>query len=121
MGTNCLGPFLFNHLLEPILKRTAASSSQENSVRIVWLASMIAVSTPSGGILFDEKTGNPRVLKTPMENYMQSKAGNVFLASEAAKRLGPDGIISIVRCQIVISKSSEQRCLIKNRVCIQAS
>src|SRR5438552_1426783 len=87
MGTNCLGPFLFNHHLEPILRRTAtAQSSERNSVRIVWLTSMLAVSTPPGGILFDENTGNPKVLKAAMENYMQSKVGNVFLASEAAKR-----------------------------------
>ena len=32
-----------------------------------------------------------------MENYMQSKVGNVFLAEEAARRLGNDRIISVVR------------------------
>lgn len=31
-----------------------------------------------------------------MENYMQSKVGNVFLASEMAKRLGKAGIICTV-------------------------
>lgn len=31
-----------------------------------------------------------------MENYMQSKTGNVFLAAETAQRLGKDGIISVV-------------------------
>ena len=94
MGTNCLGPFLFNHFLEEILRRTAASAPP-NSVRVVWLASMIAVSTPHGGVLWNEKTHQPQVLKNAMENYMASKAGNVFLASECAKRLGSDGIISI--------------------------
>lgn len=94
MATNCLGPFLFNHFLEGILKKTADSASP-NSVRIVWLASMIAVSTPEGGVLWNEKTGQPKVLKNAMESYMESKAGNVFLASECAKRLGRDGIISI--------------------------
>lgn len=57
---------------------------------------MIAVSVPQGGIVFDEKTGAPKVLKNAMENYMESKVGNVFLASEAARRLGGDGIISLV-------------------------
>jgi retinol dehydrogenase-12 len=94
MGTNCLGPFLFNHYLEPVLKRTAANADR-NSVRIVWLSSMIAVGTPPGGIIFDGKTGNPKVIKNAMENYMESKVGNLFLASEAAKRLGSDGIISV--------------------------
>ena len=32
-----------------------------------------------------------------MENYMQSKVGNVFLAVETAQRLGKDGIINVVR------------------------
>ena len=94
MGTNCLGPFLFNYFLEEILRKTAASAAL-NSVRIVWLASMVAVSTPQGGVLWNEKTQQPQVLKNGMENYMASKAGNVFLASECAKRLGGDGIISI--------------------------
>ncbi|MCJ1384724.1 hypothetical protein MMC17_007842 [Xylographa soralifera] len=94
MGTNCLGPFLFNHFLEGILRKTAASAPP-NSVRVVWLASMVAVSTPQGGVLWNEKTQQPQVLKNAMENYMASKAGNVFLASECAKRLGGDGIISI--------------------------
>ena len=34
-----------------------------------------------------------------MENYMQSKVGNVFLAAETAKRMGKDGIINVVRHQ----------------------
>ena len=94
MGTNCLGPFLFNHFLEEILKKTATFTAP-NSVRIVWLASMVAASTPQGGVLWHEKTQQPQVLKNAMESYMESKAGNIFLASECAKRLGRDGIISI--------------------------
>ena len=31
-----------------------------------------------------------------MENYMQSKVGNVFLAEETARRLSNDRIISVV-------------------------
>ena len=57
---------------------------------------MIAAFTPSGGIQFDEKSGSPKVLANTMHNYMQSKVGNVFLASEAAKRLGGDGVLSMV-------------------------
>ena len=107
MGTNCLGPFLFNHFLEPILKRTAsAKESQHNTIRIVWLSSMINVSTPRGGILWDDETGKPKVLKAPMENYMESKVGNVFLASEAAVRLGEAGIISMVNTPYTLLLSS---------------
>lgn len=96
MTTNCLGPFLLNRLLEPILIKTAqAESPNSGRVRIVWVASMITVSVPPGGIQF-EKGGTPKVLKNPMQNYMQSKVGNVFLASEAAKHLGEKGVISLV-------------------------
>ena len=98
MATNCLGPFLLNHLLEPILTRTAQAESASNRVRIVWVSSIINVSTPPGGIQFDKTSGAPKVLNNAMQNYMQTKVGNVFLASEAAKRLGRDGIISVVSC-----------------------
>ena len=116
MGTNCLGPFLLNHYLEPILKKTAAATNSTLGVRIVWLSSMIAVSVPQGGIITNSD-GSPKVVKVrrhlktdrhaslylcwqnAMENYMQSKAGNVFLAAETAQRLSKDGIISVVRCQ----------------------
>lgn len=96
MATNCLGPFILNHLLQPILIRTAHAESSPDRVRIVWLSSMITVSVPPGGIQFDMKSDSPKVLKNAMQNYMQSKVGNVFLASEAAKRLGRDGVISMV-------------------------
>lgn len=62
MGTNCLGPFLFNHYLEPILKKTAASLENPLGVRIVWVASMIAASVPKGGIVMN-KDGSPKVIK----------------------------------------------------------
>lgn len=95
MATNCLGPFLLNRFLEPILRRTAASS-EPGSVRVVWLASLVNVGTAAGGIVFNEATGAPNVLKNAMENYMQTKVGNVFLAHESARALGDDGIISLV-------------------------
>lgn len=95
MATNCMGPFILNHLLEPILTRTAHAESTPDNVRVVWVSSMIAAFVPPGGIQFDEKSGSPKVLANTMHNYMQSKVGNVFLASEAAKRLGGDGVISM--------------------------
>jgi NAD(P)-dependent dehydrogenase (short-subunit alcohol dehydrogenase family) len=95
MGTNCLGPFTFNDLLLPLLKQTAANAPKD-SVRVVWLSSIIAHSVVRGGFVFDDRTGAPAVLKDPMENYMQSKVGNVFFASEMARRMGKDGILSLV-------------------------
>ncbi|KAL4884786.1 hypothetical protein BJY04DRAFT_182037 [Aspergillus karnatakaensis] len=94
MGTNCLGPFLFNNCLLPFMKRTAATSPPE-SVRVVWVASIIEHNVAQGGIVFDERTGSPQVLKNQMENYMESKVGNVFFASELAKRAGSAGIMSL--------------------------
>ena len=95
MATNCLGPLLFNSFLEPILKRTAASAPID-SVRIVWLSSLLAVSVPRDGIMWDEKSGQPKILKNRMESYMESKAGNMFIASQLASRLSRDGIVNLV-------------------------
>ena len=116
MATNCLGPFLFNYFLEPILKRTAHAASHPDSVRIIWLSSFItaAPTVPPGGVQFDEEHGGPKVMKNAMQNYMQSKVGNVFLASEVANRLGIEGIISIVsvsfaRCMANITDLKPER------------
>lgn len=101
MGTNCLGPFLLNKLLVDILRITAASAThQSNTVRIVWVSSVVATGPPQGGVQFDAK-GNPKQFKA-MENYMQSKSGDVYLASEFAKRLGNDGILSVVGILILV-------------------
>ena len=78
------------------MTRTAESTPPDR-VRIVWVSSMISILMPPGGIQFDEKSGGPKVLANAMNNYMQSKVGNLFLASEAAKRVGTDGVISVVR------------------------
>jgi hypothetical protein len=40
--------------------------------------------------------GIPKILPKPMENYMQSKVGGTWLAAEFAKRLGSQGILSVV-------------------------
>jgi len=94
MGTNCLGPCLFTRLLEPVLIRTARSS-EPGSVRTVYVSSMISFGTPKGGIRWDGNAGKPRVLGSPMDNYMGSKVGGVFLARDAARRLGKDGVVAV--------------------------
>ncbi|KAE9371719.1 NAD(P)-binding protein [Stipitochalara longipes BDJ] len=93
LGTNCLGPFLFTQLLRPILIKTAASSPP-NSVRVCWTSSLMAeASVPKGVIDFEdingEKGASQRVL------YSQSKAGNIFLGWEFARRNGEEGLISV--------------------------
>lgn len=94
MGTNVLGPFLLTRLLQPLLRKTAASMPA-GSVRCVWVSSMIAFGAPKGGIILDEKTGVPKVLCNAMENYMHSKVGNLFIAKEASQR-DKDGILHVV-------------------------
>lgn len=93
IGTNCLGPWLFAQCLLPILKRTAASSPPD-SVRVTWATSLVIAFAPTGGMAF-EKDGSPTVHSSQNMNYVQSKVGNIYLASEFAARYGRDGIISV--------------------------
>ncbi|KAI9834101.1 MAG: hypothetical protein M1819_003386 [Sarea resinae] len=97
LGTNCLGPFLLNHFLHPLLVKTAASSPP-NSVRVVWLSSAVISYAPAGGIQFDDINytkpawfSGLRVFST----YSQSKAGDAYLAYEYAKRAKEQGIVSV--------------------------
>jgi hypothetical protein len=41
--------------------------------------------------------GTPKVLQKPMQNYIQSKVGESWIAAEFAKRLGDKRILSVVR------------------------
>ena len=105
VGTNCLGPYLFTLLLESILSRTAATLPPF-SVRIVWVATMLQVgATPADGMQFD-KTGTPEILRG-MNNYFQSKVGVTWLATEFAKRLESQGVLSVVskyalKCRLIL-------------------
>ena len=94
MGINCLGPHLFTTLLEPILVHTAASAPA-GSVRIVNTSSLITAGAPAGGMVWDEAAGRPAVLKSSMETYMISKIGNVYLARDASRRLGGQGVLAV--------------------------
>lgn len=94
MGTNCLGPYLLNHFLQPILQDTVALAPKD-SVRVIWLSSMVAVGTVSEGIRFEADDSAPVVLDNVMQNYMQSKVGNTFLAYETTKQIGSAGVINI--------------------------
>jgi len=101
MGTNCLGPFLLSKLLRDTLRKTAAScKDHSDTVRTVWVSSMMAWIAPKGGVQFDA-SGKPQQLKA-MDNYMQSKVGDVFLASEFAKRFASDGFISVVSNAVLL-------------------
>jgi len=93
-GTNILGPYLFTKHLLPILKKTAASSS-EGSVRVCWAGSLgVDVGSPKGGVMFEED-GSPKFKGQGggSEEYAASKAANFFLGYEFGKRYGSDGVL----------------------------
>lgn len=95
LGTNCLGHFLFTSLLLPLLEKTAAASVSGTS-RVTWAGSVTSeLFAPKGGVAFD-KDGEPITSSNQKINYGQSKAGDIFIASEFARRFGERGIISVV-------------------------
>ncbi|KAJ4409224.1 hypothetical protein N0V82_009497 [Gnomoniopsis sp. IMI 355080] len=101
LATNCLGPFLLTKLLLPLLASTASEEAAatnkrgvSNSVRVVWTASqMIELAAPPQGIVMAELDNPP---KDRTQNYNTSKTGNLFLATEFARRFTQStGVISV--------------------------
>ncbi|RAO73527.1 uncharacterized protein BHQ10_009539 [Talaromyces amestolkiae] len=85
LGTNCLGHFLFTQKLLPILTRTA-ETAPKGSVRVAWAGSLVIdLGAPSGGIDMENITWSKKA-GSQRDKYAQSKVGNMFLASEFAKR-----------------------------------
>ena len=78
-----------------------ADTSRPGEVRATWGASCaIELGSPYHGIEFDEK-GTPKLLAKHL-NYGQTKCGNVFLATEHAKRFtGKSNVVHLV-CLIVL-------------------
>ncbi|KAF2798087.1 NAD(P)-binding protein [Melanomma pulvis-pyrius CBS 109.77] len=86
IGVNCLSSFLLVQKLSPLMSSVSSHFCHANtSVRIVWVSSLLNVSTPEGGVQFDSETGMPKQFKG-MQNYMQSKAGAYLLAHEFSLR-----------------------------------
>lgn len=105
IGTHCLGPFVLTTLLQDVLKRTAATMpARPHSVRVLWIASLLSLGPPPGGMVFDEG-GGPKAIPKVFPNYMQSKVGSAWLASEFAARLERDGVMSVVSRLILTSIS----------------
>ncbi|KAI3390941.1 hypothetical protein diail_8339, partial [Diaporthe ilicicola] len=96
MATNCLGPQLLTHMLAPLLIQTARNQPERpDSVRLVWVSSMINSGSPKGGIVWDDVLNKPKILPGGMEQYMQTKVGDVLLAHEWGERLAGDGVVSV--------------------------
>lgn len=97
LATNCLGPFLLTKLLLPLLESTASEEAEKgvlDSVRVVWTASqMVELAAPPQGIVMSELASPP---KDRTRNYNNSKTGNLFLATELARRTDRSkGVISL--------------------------
>ncbi|KAG0650151.1 Short-chain dehydrogenase reductase [Hyphodiscus hymeniophilus] len=89
-GTNVVGHFLLQKLLLPLL----LSSAKSSEVRILWTSSDGHNMSPSpDGIFWDDINGDKTNLGS-WSLYAQSKAGNVILAAETARRYGGENIIS---------------------------
>ncbi|KAL9094788.1 MAG: hypothetical protein Q9165_003059 [Trypethelium subeluteriae] len=96
MGIHCVGPLLFSKLLLPQLRKAVKLSSSEK-VRVVWAGSLLAeMSSPTDGVDFAILDEGP---KTRMGAYSATKAGNIFLAVEWARRYGSgeDAMISVAQ------------------------
>ncbi|KAL6904171.1 hypothetical protein GGI43DRAFT_421636 [Trichoderma evansii] len=94
LAVNCFGPYLFTKLLHPVLESTA-KSSPTGSVRVVWLGSlMIQLGAPKGGIDLDDLDYKKKWLDE-MTRYSASKAGNLFIGSEWARRDADNGILHL--------------------------
>ncbi|KAB8262201.1 hypothetical protein BDV32DRAFT_120691 [Aspergillus pseudonomiae] len=92
LGTNVIGPFLFTKLLYPALVRAAADSPR-NSVRVVWLSSSAVRMAPTPAIDFSNI--DYRQDEGAWTKYARSKAANILLAVEFARRSEKDGVGSI--------------------------
>lgn len=90
LATNVLGHHLLTQQLLPLLRKTAAAAPA-GSVCVTWAASLaVDLTSPANGVAFDD-AGAPVAHTDQNLNYGQSKAGNVFLASELARREGGGG------------------------------
>lgn len=108
LGTNAIGPWLFQHFLTPLLQKTAAMpGTTKNSVRVVWVSSSGHSQAPlNGGILWDDINFNRTYQGGGLEarltmngawiKYGQSKAANIILGAEAARRWADSGVMSLV-------------------------
>jgi retinol dehydrogenase-12 len=91
-GTNVVGHFVLQKLLLPLLRDSA---KQTGEARIVWTSSDGSNMSPSpDGIYWGDINGDKTGLG-PWQLYGQSKAGNIILAAETARRYGADNVVAV--------------------------
>ncbi|KAH8801377.1 hypothetical protein F5884DRAFT_904244 [Xylogone sp. PMI_703] len=94
LATNCIGPFLFTKLLHPILVSTA-TSAPPGSVRVIWLGSIvIQLQAPKAGMDIDNLDYKKKS-EDDATRYAISKAGNLFIGCEWARRDAKSGVMHL--------------------------
>ena len=94
LGVNNIGTYHFTDLLTPTLVATAAlPETPKDTVRVVWVASLAAELSPTGGV--DMARINDHANYIPINAYFLSKAGNVLHSHEYARRHKLEGVISV--------------------------
>jgi NAD(P)-dependent dehydrogenase (short-subunit alcohol dehydrogenase family) len=92
LGVNVLGHFLFIKLLTPLLRETA-KTAPVNSVRVVWVSSMLADFAPTPAIDFGNM--DYHIPEGQDTIYARSKSGNLLHAAEFQRRYQDSGIVSV--------------------------
>ncbi|KAH8594346.1 hypothetical protein B0O99DRAFT_514332 [Bisporella sp. PMI_857] len=92
LGVNNIGHHMFTKLLSPVLISTA-KTEPSGSVRIVWVSSSAGERSPQGGVPMDNLDYHKE--EGQFAKYTISKAGNYLQATEFAKRLKNDGVVSV--------------------------
>jgi retinol dehydrogenase-12 len=117
-------------LLQPLMGKTA-STAETGTVRAVWTASHVAdLFGPPGGVHFvrDDAQGSGNALKIKEDfaggpSYAQSKAADIMLGVECAKRWGKEGILSVslnpgnLRSELVRDRSWFEQLLVQWVIC----
>lgn len=92
MTTNCLGQYLSTQLLLPIFLHTAESAPPA-IVRVIWTSS---IAVDASGLKDETNISELTNLNSDQQrNYLNSKTGNWFLASELAGEVGSNDILNV--------------------------
>lgn len=99
LGTNVLGPFLFQHFLTPICLHTAKRSDViPNATRVIFVSSSAHRTSPKpDGVDWADMEFSPTAsgFAAIGGKYGRSKAMNVMHAHEFARRCGSQGLVSL--------------------------